>query len=62
MDAGAAVMSGGSYELSGSLGQADASAARSAGTYELRGGFWPALQLGGSAPLPDVIFKNGLEN
>jgi hypothetical protein len=37
---GIGISKGGAYELGGTIGQPDASAAHTAGGYELRGGFW----------------------
>lgn len=40
VDGGGGSGTGGSYQLSGSIGQPDASAASSGGGYSLSGGFW----------------------
>ena len=44
IDGGGGTSAGGTYELSGTIGQHDAgpAAAMSGGTFELVGGFWPA--------------------
>ena len=39
-DGGGGQMSGGSYSVSGTIGQADAGALMSGGSYALQGGFW----------------------
>ena len=50
--------SGGSFSMSGTVGQPDASAAISGGAFELRGGYWMgAAQTGTSA-----VFRDGFEN
>jgi len=40
IDGGATFSSGGSYSLGGTIGQADAEAMLSGGSYTLSGGFW----------------------
>ncbi len=50
IDAGAATVAGGDYELSGTIGQPDPGLARGDG-YALDGGFWPGVQ---SSSLPTV--------
>lgn len=60
LDAGGEVFtSGGSWELSGSVGQWDAtpSAAASGGSWELTGGFWSV-----SSGASDSLFKDGFES
>ena len=47
---GAMYTSGGSYELSGTIGQCDAGAPMSAGHYTLVGGFWPVALPGAPQP------------
>lgn len=49
---GGGVLSGGAFQLSGTLGQAPASTSSAAG-YLFYGGFW--------APASDVIFANGFD-
>ena len=49
---GAGTLSGGAYQLSGTLGQAQVSTSAAAG-YRLYSGFW--------APTSDVIFANGFD-
>lgn len=41
---GALESSGGTYTLSGTIGQHDAGSPMESGTYELNGGFWPGAQ------------------
>jgi len=50
---GGSVMTGGSYEMNASIGQADASSTLSTNAYSLNGGFWHENN--------DLIFKNGFE-
>ena len=50
---GGSRMTGGSYELNASIGQADASSTLSNGAYSLNSGFWHENN--------DLIFKNGFE-
>ena len=47
IDGGGATSTGGSYSLSGTIGQADAgpSPAMTGGSYQLTGGFWPVSQV-----------------
>jgi len=53
INSGSQTNSAGSYQISGSVGQVDASNQLTAGNYTLIGGFWH-----GSS---DLIFKNGFE-
>lgn len=39
---GGGTLSGGSYELTGTIGQAEAGQTLQSGSFELRGGFWPS--------------------
>jgi len=50
---GGGKITGGSYELNGSIGQNDASSSMSNGAYSLNGGFWHKNK--------DLIFKNRFE-
>lgn len=50
---GASTMTGGSYEMSSSVAQADASVTMAQGNYSLNGGYWH--------PNTDLIYKNGVE-
>lgn len=61
IDGGGGTSIGGSFELSGTIGQPDASSVAMTGNgYELTGGFWPGL---GPAPVdtcpPDIAPPNG---
>lgn len=51
IDGGGATVTGGTYLLSGTIGQPDAGVA-TGGSYELRGGFWPTA---GITSLPVVL-------
>ncbi|HEY0739330.1 MAG TPA: hypothetical protein VGD69_30690 [Herpetosiphonaceae bacterium] len=45
IDSGGALnSSGGTYALSGTIGQHDAGSTMESGTYDLKGGFWPGAQ------------------
>jgi hypothetical protein len=53
LDAGGATYTtGGDFELSGTIGQADAGAVMTGGDYGLAGGFWPGASASGSIPCP----------
>jgi hypothetical protein len=56
--AGGGSSSGGDFELSGSIGQALAESASSAGELALSAGFWAA---GDSPPATEAIFSDGFE-
>jgi len=53
INSGGQTSSGSSYQVSGSLGQVDASQQLTGGDYALNGGFWHQSN--------DLIFKNGFE-
>lgn len=56
VDGGGGTSSGGSYALSGTAGQADASGPLSGGSYTLTGGFWAGVGGGDwSVYLPMII-------
>lgn len=55
---GGSKMSGGSYTLTSSIGQHDASGVLSQNNYTLNGGFW---QQKDTTPLPELVFSNGFE-
>jgi len=56
VDGGGGTSSGGSYALSGTAGQADASEPLSGGSYGLTGGFWPGVGSGDwSVYLPIIV-------
>ena len=61
IDGGGGTSSGGSYSVSGTVGQADADPLQpsSGGQFEVSGGFWPAVAP--PAPLADPLFANGFE-
>lgn len=50
---GGGTLSGSNYELSGSVGQTDASTSQTNGQYALNGGYWQQNN--------DLIFKDNLE-
>jgi hypothetical protein len=52
---GATVSAGGAFTLGGSIGQADAGAPLSGGSYSLRGGFWGGVSIGSNLYLPLVL-------
>jgi hypothetical protein len=54
-DAGGGVSAGGTYMLSGTIGQPDAGAPLLSGTYRLDGGFWP----GARSLAARLIFSDG---
>ena len=55
---GGSQLTGGTYRLTSSLGQNDASDVLSQNNYTLNGGFW---HTNNSIPLPDLVFSNGFE-
>jgi hypothetical protein len=54
IDAGGGGSAGGGYQLTGTLGQADAGATLSGGGYSLAGGFWSGASMGAKIYLPLV--------
>lgn len=54
INSGGSVSSNGSFELTASIGQTDASQSLSGDSYELNGGFWHENN--------DLIFRNNLDN
>jgi len=54
MDGGGGVSSGGSYTLSGTIGQPDAGTL-SGGNYTLEGGFWPGIVLPSSTSVAPTL-------
>ncbi len=56
VDGGGGTAGSASYEVSSSIGQADAGEPLSSASFELRGGFQRA------AVLPDALFADGFEN
>jgi len=57
INSGGQTNSGGDYQISGSVGQVDASNQLTGGNYSLNGGFWHP----NNASTDDLIFKNGFE-
>lgn len=58
IDNGGGISSGGSFVITGALGQVDASAEITGGSYVLTGGFWAQKTI----PKPDAMFSDGFEN
>jgi hypothetical protein len=57
---GGGTRSGGSYQVGGTIGQADASGAMSGGVYSLTGGFWSFISVVQTAGLPSLtITRSG---
>lgn len=56
IDGGGGTSSGGSYTLSGTIGQADAGTL-SGGNYTLRGGFWPGLVVSSTGEAPTMFIQ-----
>ena len=52
---GGGTSTGGTYSLSGTIGQPDASGAMTGGSYSLTGGFWSIIAVVQSAGLPNLI-------
>jgi len=57
INSGGEISTGGVYQVSGSIGQVDASNKLTGGNYSLNGGFWHES----NAATGDLIFKNGFE-
>ncbi len=55
---GGGTSNGGSFIVSGTVGQADATNELSGGNFKLTGGFWAQE----TVPLPDGMFSDGFEN
>jgi len=53
INSGGSTSTGGTYQVSGSIGQVDASSKLTSANYSLNGGFWHENN--------DLIFKNGFE-
>jgi hypothetical protein len=47
--------SGGTYQVSGTIGQPDASGVSTGGSYSLTGGFWSLISVVQTAGLPDLM-------
>lgn len=58
---GGGTSSGGAFDISGTIGQADAEPLQpsTGGTYAVTGGFWPGIDA--AAPVGDSIFADGFE-
>jgi len=57
---GGGTSTGGTYQVSGTIGQADASDAMTGGSYSLTGGFWSIISVVQSAGVPNLlIVPNG---
>jgi len=54
---GGGTSSGGTYSVSGTIGQHDASGAMSGGSYSLTGGFWSLISVVQTAGLPNLIIS-----
>jgi len=52
---GGGTSSGGNYQLSGTIGQADASSTMSGGPYSLTGGFWSLIAVISTPGLPNLV-------
>lgn len=55
---GGGTSSGGTYSVSGTIGQPDASGALSGGRYSLTGGFWSIIAVVQTIGLPDLIVSH----
>jgi hypothetical protein len=52
---GGGTSSGGNYQLSGTIGQADAGSTMSGGAYSLTGGFWSMIAVVATPGLPNLV-------
>ena len=52
---GGGTSAGGNYQVSGTIGQADASPTLSGGSYSLTGGFWSLIAVVPTAGVPDLV-------
>jgi len=58
--AGGGTSTGGTYQVSGTIGQPDASGAMSGGNYSVTGGFWALIQVVQTPGVPNlIIVPNG---
>jgi hypothetical protein len=55
---GGSTSTGGTYSVSGTIGQPDASGAMTGGSYSLTGGFWSLISVVQTAGLPDLIITH----
>ena len=56
IDGGGGTSTGGSYALSGTIGQADAGHL-TGGTYEVQGGFWPGMVIPSTGEVPTLLIS-----
>ena len=56
--AGGGGSTGGTYQVSGTIGQPDASGAMSGGGYSLTGGFWSLISVVQTAGMPNLIISH----
>lgn len=52
---GGGTSTGGTYQVSGTIGQPDASAAMTGGSYSLTGGFWSIISVVQAAGVPNLL-------
>jgi hypothetical protein len=55
---GGGTSTGGTYQVSGTIGQPDASSAMSGGRYSLTGGFWSIIAVAQTAGLPNLTITH----
>ena len=55
---GGGTSTGGTYQVSGTIGQPDASGAMSGGNYSVTGGFWSLIQVVQTPGLPNLIITH----
>ncbi len=55
---GGGTSSGGTYQISGTIGQHDAGGPMSGGSYSLTGGFWALISVVQTAGLPDLVITH----
>jgi len=58
INSGGSIITGGSFEIKSSIGQASVSTEQVGGSFALTGGFWQAMD---SIPREESIFKNDFE-
>jgi hypothetical protein len=58
VSAGAGTSSGGTYQVSGTIGQPDASGSMNGGSYALTGGFWSLISVVQMAGLPKLTITH----
>ena len=57
LDGGGGTSTGGVYQVSGTIGQPDASGALTGGSYSLTGGFWSLISVVQTAGLPNLVIS-----